>query len=256
MKTVCITGGTAGIGKATALAFAKKGYAVAVCGRNEQKLQAAAEEFEHIGTPFLPFCADVSLPAQLESFATAAMQAFGHIDVWINNAGGSIPRKFFYEYSETEFQSLIDANIKSVFFGSAVAARYMKGRGGVILQTSSFTSMIPSCGAALYGATKAAIDNLTKTMAAELAPDAIRVLSVQPAYVLTEMAATNIRNNKDALLAAIPLKRLATPEDMAGVFVFLASDVASYMTGISIPVTGGKMAVQNPGFAYEHQGER
>ena len=103
MKTVCITGGTAGIGKATALAFAKKGYAVAVCGRNEQKLQAAAEEFEHIGTPFLPFCADVSLPAQLESFATAAMQAFGHIDVWINNAGGSIPRKFFMSILKRSF---------------------------------------------------------------------------------------------------------------------------------------------------------
>ena len=253
MKTACITGGTAGIGKAAALAFAKAGYAVAVCGRNEKKLADVAEEFAEINLPILPFRADATDTDQLEAFAQAAERAFGHIDVWINNAGNSIPRKYFYEYSESEFQLLVEANLKSVFFGSAVAARHMKGRGGVILQTSSFTSLIPSCGAALYGATKAAVDNLTKTMAAELAPDNIRVLSVQPAYVLTEMAATNIRNNRDALLAAIPLKRLAVPEDVAEVFVFLASDAASYMTGVSIPVAGGKMTVQNPGFAYERR---
>lgn len=123
--------------------------------------------------------------------------------------------------------------------------------GGVILNTSSFTSVIPSCGVALYSALKAGVDNLTRTMAAELARYKIRVLSVQPGYTQTALTASNIEKNFDFLVQNIAMRRLATPQDMANAFVFLASDAAGYINGISLPVAGAKLCVQNPMWSWQ-----
>lgn len=252
-RVVAITGGTSGIGKAAAFAFLKAGYAVAVCGRSEEKLRAFQKEAAEYTDSVLVHSADVCSLSSMRFFAEALLERFGRLDVWINNAGITLSRRFFYEYTPDEFDAVVAGNLKSVFFNTALAAEYMRPAGGVILQTSSFTAEIPTAGAALYGATKAAVNSLVKTMAAELAPDHIRVLAVEPAYVLTEMAAANISSDREMLLRNIPQRRLAVPEDVGHVFVFLASDEASYINGVSIPVTGGKMAVQNPMFGWERK---
>ena len=183
-RTAVITGGTAGIGKAVAFSFLRAGYRVAVCGRSEDKLSSVRREAEQAGFSLFTYRADVTEIASLRAFSEAVTDCLGGIDVWVNNAGITLPRKFFYEYTPAEFDAVVAGNMKSVFFGSAIASEAMRSRGGVILQTSSFTADTPTCGAALYGATKAAVENLTRTMAAELAPLHIRVLAVQPAYVL------------------------------------------------------------------------
>lgn len=243
-KVILVTGGTSGIGKAAALAFAREGCRLAVCGRSGAKLEALRAAFA--GMPLHAERADVSRIDEMEAFAAHAAERFGRIDVWINNAGISDPMPFD-ETDEQAFDRMIDINLKSVFFGSAIAARHMrKTGGGVILNTSSFTSILPTAGKALYGATKAAVDSLTRTLAAELAADGIRVVSIIPGYIQTEMTEANIEANRDWLLSGIALGRLGIPEDLAGAYVFLASDAASYITGISLPVAGGKLCVQNP----------
>ena len=208
-------------------------------------------EFSANGFELFTVQCDVTKTGAIDSFAKAVVKNFGGIDVWVNNAGITISRKPFYEYTDEEFNRLIDTNLKSVFMGAAVASKYMRDRGGVIINTSSFTGVVPTCGAAVYGAIKAAVDSLTKTMAGELAPFGIRVVAVSPAYVLTPMAAENIGTDREMMISKIPLRRLATVEDVSGVYTFLATEEASYINGVSIPVTGGKMSVQNPMWNWE-----
>ena len=149
---------------------------------------------------------------------------------------------------------MTDLNLKSVFFGASLAANCMRqAGGGVILNTSSFTSMIPTAGKALYGATKAAVDNLTRSMAAEFAADGIRVVSVIPGYIETDMTRGNIQANGAWLTANIAAGRVGAPEDLADAYVFLASNAAAYITGIALPVTGGKLCVQNCMWSWERK---
>ncbi|MGI6782823.1 MAG: SDR family NAD(P)-dependent oxidoreductase [Aminivibrio sp.] len=251
-KVVVITGGSAGIGRAVAEAFALEGCRVVVCGRNRGRLEEVEKDFTAKGFEICTVAADVSQISQLEDLADVAVKKFGKIDVWINNAGLNTGRKAFYEVTEEQWHEVVNADFKSVFFGSAIAAEHMKkSGGGVILNTSSFTSIIPTCGVALYSAIKAAVDNLTRTMAAELACYKIRVLSVQPGYTHTALTASNIEKNFEFLVQNIAMRRLATPEDMANAFVFLASDAAGYINGISLPVAGAKLCVQNPMWSWQ-----
>lgn len=256
-KTVVITGGTSGIGKAAALAFLDEGCRVAVCGRNEEKLRAMQEQCQ--GKPLLAHRADVTDTKSLKAFGEAALKAFGRVDVWLNNAGLSDPMPFM-DADEAAFDRMININLKAVFFGSQVAAELMKvtgsdkkAPGGVIINTSSFTSVIPTAGKALYGATKAAVTNLTQTLAAELAADGIRVVSIVPGYIATEMTEQNIAANREWLVSNITMKRLGTVGDMAGAYVFLASDAAAYITGAELQVAGGKLCVQNPMWSWNRQ---
>ena len=174
-KKVAITGGSSGIGYDLAIAYAKENCKVAVCGRNMDKLNAMAEYAEANGLDILTIQADVSDNAALEGFVRKVSDTFGGLDIMINNAGFGI-RKPFDELTEAEFHSVVDINLKSVYFGSVFASKEMKkSGGGVIINTSSFTSVIPTCGVSLYSATKAAVDSLTRTFSAELAADNIRV---------------------------------------------------------------------------------
>lgn len=250
-KTVVVTGGSSGIGKAVAHAFSKEGCNVAVCGRNKEKLKNMKKEFGD--SPLFVKSVDVIRNDELQSFAKDVEQLYGRIDIWVNNAGMSDPMPF-ENASEEDFYRLIDINLKSVFFGSAIAAKVMRKVGsGVIINTSSFTSLMPTAGKALYGATKAAIDNLTRSMAAELAADHIRVVSIIPGYIQTEMTQDNINRNNDWLVSNIAAKRLGVPADLAEAYVFLASKAASYITGIALPVSGGKFCVQNPLWSWNRE---
>jgi len=188
---------------------------------------------------------------QVETFAAAVAKEYGSIDVWINNAG-AMWIKPLMEMSSEEFRREIDLNLTTVFHGAKAAYPYMKAQGsGVILNASSFAALDPNAGRATYSAAKAAVKNLSASMAAEFAAANIRVLAYVPGMIATEIAAESIEKYGDALLADIPCRRFGTPEDLGKVLVFLASDAAGYMNGCHVEISGGKRCVQNPQFSYQ-----
>lgn len=255
-KVVGITGGSTGIGEGVALAFAAEGAKVAVCSRSLEKLEALKEKFEKAGYPLYIESVDVGNLGQLEGFVRNVAKTYGRIDIWVNNAGAN-NRKCFEEYTPEEFDQLIDINMKAVFFGTHYVAEEMrKTGGGAIINTSSFTALIPTADIALYSATKAAVGNMTQTFSVSLAPDNIRVNSIIPGMTVTPLTEKNIAKNKDLMVKSIGMRRLATPEDMVGAYLFLASDkVAGYIDGISLPVAGAKFCAQDAlwGWKY-HEG--
>ena len=253
-KVVAITGGTSGIGEAVALAFAEEGAYVAVCGRSEEKLSELKWKFEEPGRPLYAEAADVSDLAALERFVRNAAAWQGHLDVFINNAGLNI-RKYFEEYTPEEFDEIMNTDLKAVFFGTRYAAEEMrKCGGGAIINTSSFTALIPSGNVAPYSAAKAGVSNLTANLAASLAPDHIRVNAVVPGMTVTPLTEKNIERNRETMLGSIPLQRFATPDDLKGAYLFLASEVmAGYVTGISLVVAGGKFASQDALYGWKYR---
>lgn len=251
-KVVAITGGTTGIGREAAAAFLEEGCRVAVCGRSADKLEEFRDHFAQAGNDVLAVRADVSKVDEIRGFAREVEDRWHTIHVWINNAGTNV-RKPFDQVTEEEWSRLIDTNFKSVFFGTAAAAEIMKKRagGGVVLNTGSFTSVIPTGGIALYSAIKAGVDSLTRTTAAELAVHGIRVLSVIPGYIETPLTSKNVAANFEELVNNIPLKRLGKPQDLASAYVFLASEAADYIDGTSLIVSGAKFSTQNPMWCWQ-----
>ena len=253
-KVVAITGGTAGIGEAVALAFAREGSKVAVCGRSMAKIDALKEKFAQEGFELYGESVDVSNNEQLKGFVENVEKTYGRLDVFINNAGAQC-RKPFQQFTEEDFYRVVDTNLKSVFFGCAFASEVMKKTGGgVIINTSSFTATIPTSGISLYSATKGAVEQLTRVFASELAGDHIRVVSIQPGMTVTDLTRDNCEKNWDRLVSAISMKRLASPDDMIGGYLFLASEAAGYISGTSLQITGAKFATQNPHYAYRAEG--
>lgn len=244
-KVVVITGGTAGIGEACALAFSREGAHVAVCGRTQKRIAAFKERCAQAGADVFVKQADAGQAEELQAFADAVVSRFGTIDVWINNAGINVGKRLM-EITPEDWQQTVAVNLSGVLFGTQIAARAMGEKGGVILNASSFASLIPSVGGTMYGATKAAVSNMTKTMAGELAPQHIRVNAYIPGIIDTPMNAERIADDANhALINAIALHRVGTADEMAQALIFLASDQASYITGTAIEVSGGKYAVQN-----------
>jgi len=245
-KTVVITGGTAGIGLATARAFAREGCNVAVCGRTQDKVAAISQEFEEKGYPIFATAADVSVDAQLANFAKQVQEQFGKIDVWINNASIS-PKIPLIDMTGDEWDEVFRTNLRAVFIGAQLAARMMReSGGGVILNAASFAAIMPNPTSGCYAASKAGVASLTKSLAGELAPFGIRVVGYIPGIIATP--GTEVRRGKfdSQLLSQISMNRYGTIEELADVLVFLASERASYITGTSIEVTGGKFVVQAP----------
>ena len=250
-KSVLITGGATGIGFAAALAFLREGAKVAICGRRKDRLDQALEAFRKEGYDAIAESVDVEDYGAFAAFADRVAAAYGRIDVFINNAGGN-QIKPLMDYDTEEFKKIIDLNLVTVFNGCKIAATHMqKTGGGVILNASSFSALDPNAGRAPYSAAKAAISNLSRSFAAELAKDNIRVVAYIPGMIETEMSAASIAKNREALTRDIPGKRLGVPEDLARVLVFLASDVAGYINGTNIEIAGAKRCVQNPWFSYE-----
>lgn len=255
-KVVAITGGTSGIGSEVALAFAREGAKVAVCGRGQEKIDAMVKQFQELGYPLYAEAVDVTVNAQLEHFAQATADTYGRLDVWINNAGSSLVKPC-EEVTEEEFQALVNVDLKSVFFGAGYAAKQMrKTGGGVIINTSSITAMIPSAGRALYGALKASVNNLTRSLAAELAADHIRVVAIAPGYTVTPLTEKTIAGRYDWLVSSIAMNRLATPQDMVGGYLYLASNMSEYVDGVCLEISGGKFATQNSRWSWEQAAAR
>jgi NAD(P)-dependent dehydrogenase (short-subunit alcohol dehydrogenase family) len=251
-KTVFITGGGSGIGKATALEFLKEGCNVAICGRRQHKLDETRDEFAALGFEIMTKSVDVTNYEALETYANEVCAKYGQIDIWINNAGSN-QIKSMMDYDVEEFREMTDKILVSVFSGCKIAATIMrKIGGGVIFNASSFSAVIPNAGRGPYSACKAAVSSLTRTFAAELAKDKIRVLAYVPGMTATEISAKNIEKNGPRLMRDIPMQRFGTPEDNAKVIVFLASDCASYVNGTQIEIAGAKLCVQNPLYSYEN----
>lgn len=250
---VFITGGGSGIGKALALEFAREGCVVYISGRSERRLQAACKEAKKAGLMLNYYVLNVRDWHGIEDIGEQIWEKHGRLDIWVNNAGISYSQPF-ESYLKEEWEKIVDTNLTAVFRGCQVAAKLMKKqKSGVILNASSFTSKIPHAGGAPYAATKSGVSSLTKTLAAELAPWNVRVVGYIPGMIVTEMSKGMIQQSKDELVEAIPQGRLGMPQDLAKPLVFLSSSACTYITGIDIEISGGKLCVQNPGYAWSMQ---
>lgn len=208
-------------------------------------------EFRKVGrTAFSAIC-DVTDSQDAAAFADKVTQSVGPIDVWVNNAGSN-QIKSLIDYDDADIEKLVGINLKSFIICSNIAAKAMKGRGGVILNASSFAAVMPNAGRGVYSACKAAVLNLTRTYAAELASEHIRVVAYIPGQIATAMTqSVEAVIGTQTLVRNIAMRRLGTPEDLAKPIVFLASEAAAYINGSALEVTGAKFAVQNPGYSWD-----
>jgi 2-deoxy-D-gluconate 3-dehydrogenase len=240
-KKALVTGAGRGIGQAIALAFAKSGASVALASRTEAELQETARLIEGSVT-VLP--ADLSRAGEGAWLVDEAAQALGGLDILVTSAG-TIVRKPAYDYTEDDWDAVVDLNLKARFFLSQAAARVMKaGGGGVIIHIASLSAFFGVPNHIAYTTGNGGIGALTRAEAVEWAADNIRVNAIAPGTIVTRQT-EGLLANPDALatrLAKIPMNRLGKPEDVAGAAVFLTSDAAAYITGQVLAVDGGWLA--------------
>jgi NAD(P)-dependent dehydrogenase (short-subunit alcohol dehydrogenase family) len=231
-----VTGATRGIGRAIALAFAREGADVLVHGRDVAAGRAVCAEIERLGRRAAWHAADLGTAAAARGVAAAAVEAFGRLDVLVNNAG-LFQRKPALEMEEPDWDTLLDVNLKGAFFCAQAAARAMLVRGGAIVNVGSdagWSGGLNPC--SHYAASKAGLASITRSLAKELALHRIRVNALAPGLITTEMGGTAGSTLPDL---KIPLGREGTPEEVAATVVFLASDEASYVTGAILNLSGG-----------------
>ena len=243
-KRVLITGGASGIGAATAARFLEEGARVCVLDRDAAACERIRHELHGLGKAGISeaIIVDVTDLMQVEAAFAEAIRLMDGVDVLINNAGISVRHKFL-DITPEEWERVIAVNLTGVFYVAQTAARHMWENGsGVILQTASTNGLVGQPYYADYNATKAGVIELTRTMALELAPK-VRVCAVAPGYVLTPMQRAEYT---DAMLEEVnqkvPLRRHARPEEIAGLFAYLASDDAAYATGQVFTMDGGETA--------------
>lgn len=238
-KVVIVTGSSRGIGKSIALSFAKEGAAVVVSGRSEEALKRVAEEIESLGGKALAIAADVAVVEDAKKLLDKTIEAFGKIDILINNAG--ITRdNLLFRLSEEDWDSVLDTNLKGSFNCIKFSARpMMKNKGGVIINITSVVGQTGNAGQTNYSASKAGLIGLTKSVAKELASRNIRVNAVAPGFIATDMTENLSDKVKEELIKSIPLAKLGSVEDVAELVMFLSSEKAKYITGQVINVDGG-----------------
>lgn len=242
-KTAAITGGTRGIGFATAKKFLENGANVAVFGSRRETVENALTKLKEINPdwPVIGMAPDLTDPMAVQSVLNDVRDHFGSLDIMVNNAGISA-RDSIYDYKPEEFAKIIDLNVNSVFYCSKAAAEIMKVQGGgVILNTSSMVSLYGQATGSGYPTSKFAVNGMTKSLARELGKDNIRVNAVAPGAIKTDMAAAVPEEMLKPLIRTIPLGRMGEPEEIADAFLFLASDMASYITGTILSVDGAAM---------------
>jgi NAD(P)-dependent dehydrogenase (short-subunit alcohol dehydrogenase family) len=249
-KVAVVTGGTAGIGFATAELFAREGAKVAICSSRQANVDKALKALAGKGLKVYGEMVDVSNRQEMFAFADRVEKAFGGIDVWVSNAGIFLEKKII-DTPEDLWQKTMDVNLKSVYYGGLIAADKIRKRGGgVLINAASFASVIPSVGSGVYAASKAAIANMTRTLAGELAPFNIRVIGFIPGVIETPMTAGWIDKKGRVLASQHALNRVGRADEVANALLFLASDYASFITGTCVEITGGKFCVQNPSDAW------
>lgn len=239
-KVALITGGSRGIGFATADKFLQEGAVVILTASSQGSADRAVAllKEKHPGGTVAGISPDLSSLESVREAFRAATSVYGCMDILVNNAGVSESTPFM-EYTEETFNKVMDLNIKGVFNATRAAAECMVARGtGVILSTSSMVSISGQPSGFAYPASKFAVNGLTVSLARELGPMGIRVNAVAPGITETDMMKSVPKEVIDPMIARIPLRRLGQPEDIANAFVFLASDEASYITGVVLSVDG------------------
>jgi 3-oxoacyl-[acyl-carrier protein] reductase len=242
-----VTGAGSGFGEAIAIRFAREGACVVVADVNEEGGRRVADAIGREGGKARFVRTDVSRSAEVKAMIDAALSAFGGLDVLVNNAGFSHRMMPLWELPEDEYERVFATNVKGVYLGCKYAVPVMKERGGgVIVNTASIGAVAPRPGVTAYNATKGAVVTLTRGLAVEVAPFRIRVNAVNPVAAETGFMKTALGVEKlpdpvrQQLLATIPLGRFTEPRDVAAAVLFLASEDAEFLTGVCLPVDGGR----------------
>jgi NAD(P)-dependent dehydrogenase (short-subunit alcohol dehydrogenase family) len=242
---VLITGALTGIGRATALAFAKEGARIIVAGRRDEAGQNLVAELRRLDAEAEYVKADVRNEDDVRNLVDKTVACFGRLDVAVNAAGTEGKPGPVTEQSAESYAATFDTNVLGTLLSMKHELRVMlpKGRGSIVNVSSAYGS-VGAPGASVYVASKHAVEGMTKSAALEVAGTGVRVNVVAPGTTDTGMLTrfTSTDENKAALVSTVPVKRLAEPEEIAHVIVFVASANASYMTGASIPVDGGMLA--------------
>ena len=237
-KKAFVTGSSKGIGKGYAKALLEAGADVAIMARNLEQTERTAHELSKIGGKVIALRCDMANPDDIENMLSEVERAFGRIDIAVNNAGVCI-NKNTDVMTLDEWKYVLDVNLTGVYIASKGAAmRMMNTGGGNIVNTCSMAAHIipePQYHCA-YSASKAGLVHLTRSFAAEWAPKNIRVNSISPGYTVTELTSDVISPH---WTERVPMHKIATPEDMAGALIYLASDASAYTTGVDILVDGG-----------------
>ena len=239
-KVALVTGASRGIGRAIALKLASEGAKVAInYAGNTAKAEAVKAEIEAAGGEAMLVQADVSDAAQVDAMVKTVAEAFGTIDILVNNAG--ITRDgLLMRMKEEDFDAVLNTNLKGVFHCTkAVSRLMMKKRYGRIVNMASVVGLMGNAGQTNYAAAKAGVMGFSKSAARELASRGITVNTVAPGCINTDMTAVLPDKVKEGLLQSIPLQRIGEPEDVANAVLFLASDLAAYITGQNVDVDGG-----------------
>ncbi|PNG52898.1 2-dehydro-3-deoxy-D-gluconate 5-dehydrogenase [Variovorax sp. WDL1] len=241
-KTALVTGGNGGIGLGMARGLAQAGARVVIAARNAEKSAAAVEALRALGSDSFALAADVSDEASVQRLVDEAAERCGRLDILVNNAGTTV-RKPVDQLALSEWHQVMDTNLTSAFLCCRAAYPHLKkAGGGKIINIGSMMSIFGAPYAPAYGASKGAIVQLTRAMAASWAPDNIQVNAVLPGWIRTELtdgARAQVQGLEDRVNARTPAGRWGAPEDLAGIAVFLASPASDFVTGTAIPVDGG-----------------
>jgi 3-oxoacyl-[acyl-carrier protein] reductase len=238
-KVCIVTGGAQGIGLATALKFAREGARLAIWDVKQQGIDDAVRQCREAGGEAEGYVVDVTQRPMVDAATALVKERFGRIDVLVNNAGITQDARL-QKMTVEQFDRVIDVNLRGVFHGSQAVADTMVAQGaGVILNASSVVGLYGNFGQTNYAATKFGVLGFTKTWSRELGPKGIRVNAVAPGFIMTNILDTIPEKVLDDMKHRVPLHRLGTPEEIANVYCFLASDEASYVNGAVIEVSGG-----------------
>ncbi|MEW6442752.1 MAG: glucose 1-dehydrogenase [bacterium] len=243
-KVALVSGASQGIGKQIAMIFSEQGARVAICSRKQESLDAVAGEIRALGGQCFPVACHTGKPDQIRTLFQKVMEAYGRLDVLVNNAAANPYFGPILDADEAVWDKTLDVNLKGYFLMSQAAARIMvKQGGGAIVNVASIAAFSPPVFQGIYGITKAGVVAMTKSFAKELATQNVRVNAICPGLTETKFARVLIETPEiyQVALQSIPMKRHAQPSEIAGAAMFLASDAASFVTGTAITVDGGAM---------------
>ena len=244
-KVALITGGSRGIGKATALGFARAGADVAIASRKLPDLELVADEIRGLGRKALPVAAHVARLEEIKSLVQTVNKEFGRIDILVNNAGTSPAISPMLDLEERLWDSIMNLNLKGLIFLSQAVARIMKEHdGGTIINVASIAGFRHEPNIGVYSISKSAVVMATKIMAEEWAKYNIRVNAIAPGHIHTRLGDSifeAVPEYKKEFLDRIPMRRIGDPDEIVGATIYLASDASSYVTGTTIVVDGGTL---------------
>lgn len=244
-KVALVTGGTSGIGRTSAIAFARAGAKVVVAGRREEEGNETIRLIREAGSDGLFVKADVAQEADVKALITATVNTFGSLDIAFNNAGLLGENALLADQSEQAYDRLFGVNVKGVFLclKYEIAQMLAQGNGGAIVNTSSINGFRPLApGLSLYDTSKAAVVMLTKSAALEYAAQKIRINAIAPGPIETEMLNQATGGNSKAFEGFVPAGRLGQPDDIANAVLWLCSDAADFINGHTLAVDGGILA--------------